>query len=177
MSLKHQITALIKAYTPIQVRVGKVLSVDKNNMTCDVSIKGRPDRLDVRLRSIIDEQDVGILVYPKTGSYVLVALIDNNPQSSFICGYSEVEKIRLINCALELNGDNNGGLVISQKVADEINEIKQDLNALKTVFNAWVVAPSDGGAALKSAAATWSGNNLSPAVASDWENKKVKHGE
>jgi len=45
------------------------------------------------------------------------------------------------------------------------------------VFNAWVVAPSDGGAALKSAAATWSGNNLSPAVASDLENKKVKHGE
>jgi hypothetical protein len=176
MSLKHTILSIIKQNIPVQVVTGEVMSVDETQMTCDVKIESRPDRLDVRIRSVIDGQEKGILIYPKTGSKVLVGLIENNAQSSFICGYSEVDKIRLIDCEIELNSGANGGLVISQKVADEVNEIKQDLNNLKAVFNSWVVVPSDGGAALKAAAATWYANQLTPVNKTDLENNKVKHG-
>ncbi len=176
MNLKQTILSIIKQNIPIQVVTGEVISIDETNMTCDVKIVSRPDRFDVRLRSIIDGQDKGILIYPKIGSKVLVGIIENNPQSSFICGFSEVDKIRLINCEIHLNGENHGGIVISQKIAQEINEIKQDLNVLKTIFSGWVIVAGDGGAALKAAAATWSANQLSLVNKVDLENDKVKHG-
>ncbi len=176
MNIKQTILAIIKEYTPIQVVVGKVVSVDNSLMVCEVEIQGRPSRLDVRLRSVIDEQEKGILIYPKVNSYVLVGLIENKLESSFICGYSEIDKIRLLNCNIELNNDTYGGIVISQRVADELNGIKQDINTLKTVLSTWVVAPGDGGAALKAAAATWAGSQLVIINKTDLENNKVKHG-
>ncbi len=178
MNLKDVIHKIIDERQPVQILAGKVLSVNENDMTVDVSIAGRADRLDVRLRSVIDGQETGILIYPKIGSYVLVGLIDNRPESSFVVAYSEIDKIRLLDLnLLELNGNNKGGLVISEEVANELNAIKQDINNLKQIFSGWTVAGGDGGSALKLAASTWMTSMLSNTVKTDLENQKVTHGD
>ncbi len=177
MNIREIIHKVIDERQPVQVLAGKVLSVNEQAMTVDLSVPGRADRLDVRLRSVIDGQETGILIYPKIGSYVLVGLIDNRPESSFVVAYSEVEKIRVLGLDLmELNGDNLGGLVISQEVADDLNEIKQDINQLKQIISAWTPVPSDGGAAFKTAATTWAASMLVDTLKTDLENQKVKHG-
>lgn len=69
-------------------------------------------------------------------------------------------------CEIGGTADN---MVRYSKLEDAYNQLKsdhddlvQDINAIKTVFaSGWVVAPNDGGAALKAAAATWAGQALS----------------
>jgi len=178
MNIKEVIHKIVDDRLPVQVLTGKVTAVNTGDMTVDVSIQGRADRLDVRLRAVIDGQEKGILIYPKTGSYVLVGLIDNRPESAFVVAYSEVEKIRLLDLdRLELGGDNKGGLVISQAVADDLNTIKQDLNQLKQVFAGWQAAQGDGGSALKLAVAGWASSALVSTNKTDLENQKVTHGD
>lgn len=53
------------------------------------------------------------------------------------------------------------------------NELQDDVNTLKQVFSAWAVVPSDGGAALKTAAATWYGTPLTSDI-SDAKIEEIK---
>ena len=60
---------------------------------------------------------------------------------------------------MRMNGNSDFGIGFN-KTKESIDEIKDDINALKQVFSAWVTVPSDGGAALKAGAATWFGQQL-----------------
>ena len=73
-----------------------------------------------------------------------------------------------------LNGGKLGGSVKVEELTTRLNTIEKDINALKNVFSAWVVAPQDGGAALKGAASTWAGQSLILTKRGDYENEKVK---
>jgi hypothetical protein len=53
--------------------------------------------------------------------------------------------------------------------------LEKDVNALKSVFSGWTPISQDGGAALKSAAGTWFGQQLTVTSKSDIENDKIKH--
>lgn len=127
----------------------------------------------------------GRYVKPKQDSKVLLSVIEGQVQHTVLLFASEIEEEVLISGDIEivineggikLNGDSNGGLVISAEVADDLNAIKQDLNNLKTVFQSWVTVPSDGGGALKAAVNSWAGQQLSNTQPSDLENDKIKHG-
>lgn len=174
--IAQAIRKIIQDDIKINVVVGKVKSVDEQKMTCDIDLKTSPDLLDVRLRSVIDEEEKGILIVPENDSYVLAGLIDNNPKSAFVCGFSKVKKIRLLTDEIELSGTDFGGVVKSEVVANQINEIKSDINNLKTIMSSWVITPADGGAALKAAAAVWYAQQLGQVSKTDFENDKVKHG-
>ena len=76
---------------------------------------------------------------------------------------------------ITLNGGRLGGLVISGKTAGRLNALENDINELKAVFSAWVPAGTDGGAALKTAAAAWANRQLTQTVAAELENDSVKH--
>ncbi len=78
---------------------------------------------------------------------------------------------------MTLNGDSLGGLVKSEVVADDLKEIKKDLNNLKSIFTSWSPVPNDGGAVLKSSVSSWAGKNLEIKQKTDFENDKVKHGD
>lgn len=56
------------------------------------------------------------------------------------------------NC--EIGGDADNMVRYSQ-IERSINELKDDITTLKSVFSGWVTVPQDGGAALKLASATW----------------------
>lgn len=89
----EEILRMIRTGIPVQLTGGKVDSVDDTAMTCLVKIPGRPDRIDVRLRAVITD-DMGLTIIPEQGSFVLVALIDNTPESSLMLTTSEVKEIR-----------------------------------------------------------------------------------
>lgn len=55
------------------------------------------------------------------------------------------------------SGDN---MVRFSKLKESVDELKNDLTTLKSAFTGWVPVANDGGAALKTATATWHGTAL-----------------
>jgi hypothetical protein len=157
-----------KRTVPVLVTEGVVTSVNKETNTCNVDRDNLPELFDVRLNAVISPGDNVVTVYPSKGSKVLVLLVENNNTDGYVLSTTDVDEIII-------NGGNNGGIAISQKVIDELTEIKDDLNSLKNVFSSWVTAPQDGGAALKLAAASWYGSTLNAPDPSVLINTKIKH--
>jgi hypothetical protein len=160
----------------------KVVTVDKNNNSCDVSIDGN-ELGEVRLQAVVDTNRKGCRLYPAVGSDVVIEQMDDNG-NWVVALYSEIEEVvfEIGDISLQMNAEgivfNGGSLDGLVKISDlvtKLNHVEDDLNALKTVFkNAWVVVPSDGGAALKTAAATWANGTITKTVKADLENTKVK---
>lgn len=93
MNIQEAIKRIVDQSIPVQVVAGKVVSTDTGAMTCQVDVEGRPMRYEVRLRAVVSD-DTGLVAVPKAGSMVLVALVDNLPQSSFVVATSELEKLQ-----------------------------------------------------------------------------------
>ncbi|MDR1729947.1 MAG: hypothetical protein LBR52_04725 [Prevotellaceae bacterium] len=154
-----------------------------DGVTCDVKriIDGKEIKR-VRLNATIKASD-GLVIVPKTCSAVLVTKIDSNKY--FVSQFSEIEKIILnvtdhveVNAAntITFNSGENGGLVLSEKVADKISALETEINNLKNVFSSWVTVPNDGGAALKLAVTTWASGTISPlSEKTFFENTKITH--
>lgn len=122
---------------------------------------------EVRKRAAIGESDKGILITPAVGSSVIVSRIGESDEL-FVEMFSEVDTI-------QYNGGKNEGLVKVVELTAKLNSLENDLNNLKTVFTSWVIAPSDGGAALKTAAATWAGQKLTKTNKTEIQNEKITH--
>jgi hypothetical protein len=60
---------------------------------------------------------------------------------------------------MQLAGDSDN-LIRFGNTKTVIDEIQNDIASLKQAFNSWVPVPNDGGAALKTAAASWAGTPL-----------------
>lgn len=69
------------------------------------------------------------------------------------------------------SGSGHDFVALAGKTKTELDKLKDDINSLKTVFSGWVTVPQDGGAALKTAAATWYG---SPIAINEIKAAKVK---
>jgi hypothetical protein len=144
---------------------GKVVSVDTVTKTCVVNLlEDETDLLDVRLSA--DSTD-GLFLVPSVGSVVGVVRV--NDTHSYVALYSQLDSIKI--------GDGTyDGLIKINDLVTKLNNLENDINSLKTAFSTWVVAPSDGGLALKTAAATWYGSSLTATVKADIENTEVTHG-
>lgn len=110
---------------PIETEVAKVLSVD--GAVCKVS-RVRDGMVIDRVRlNAISTADKGIVVTPKTGTYVLVSRLGEVNWFVTLCG--EVEKISIdAETKIVFNGGHFGGLV---RIGDLIDE----LNSLVEIFN------------------------------------------
>lgn len=160
---------LIDKRIPVQLQQGKVESVDTNDNTCTVDPgDGRAKLAGVKLQAV-EGNAMGLLLIPKVGSYVLYGKVDNLLTDNAVLKTYELE-------AIYLRGDSFKGLVKVDELVQELDGIKDDLNELKQAFASWTVAPSDGGAALKLATATWYGQTLQPTNAANLQNPNVKHG-
>jgi hypothetical protein len=144
--------------------IGKVISVDETEITCKVEIVNGETIEDVRLQQVAS--DLGIFMKPKINSLVVVGWSDKLTAS--IVMFSELDEI------VFQNGE-NGGIPITPDVVSRLNNIESDINDLKTAFTTWVTVPQDGGAALKTATATWYATPLIETIDSDIENTKFKH--
>ena len=148
-----------------RIFTAKVMGTDGD--TCCVDIDGLVVS-DVRLRAVVNGEESGILVTPKTGSYVTVADLSGNLTRLVVVGFSEVEKIKI-------NGGQNGGLVNIGELVDRLNYIENKIGDLMDVFNNWEPTPQDGGAALKLMAATWFPGPIKMSKRRDLEDTNIEH--
>lgn len=143
----------------------KVLSTDGE--TCCVEIDGLVVS-GVQLRAVVNGEESGILITPKTGSYVTVADLSGNLTRIVVVGFSEVEEIKI-------NGGQLGGLVKIEKLVDRLNYIENKIGDLMNVFNNWEPTSQDGGAALKAIVTPWFVGQMQLSQRSDLEDTKVIH--
>ena len=172
-------------------------AVDKSARTVDCSpINEGAPLLGVNLQAN-QGADFGLCLFPEIGSFVVVGFIADGAAGAVLL----TEKIesaeivigdtsavmdadgvridvgdisaRLDKKAVTFNGGDLGGLVKVEDLTKRLNLIENDINKLKTAFSTWVVAPQDGGAALKTAAGSWFGSQLTTTKRGDYENKKV----
>lgn len=166
--LQRALANMIGKLIPDGGRIAKVISVDKDKGTCDVHLE--TDDIDLYgVKLSADGSNSGILIVPKVDTYVVVSTIHNDGNQNYLALVGEVDEIIM-------RGGSLGGLVKVQDLTDKLNALEKDLNSLKQVFTAWQPVAQDGGAALKAAAATWSGDQITETKKEDLENDKIKHG-
>ena len=176
---------------PVQVLRTKVKSVDTDNWTAEVITEtGGDERYDVQLRVLANGDGFGVITVPKDDSLVLIGIVENNPNACYLVQCSEVVMVRIemddkilieipedgkvkIKAEEILFDGSKSGLIDLNGLKGQLNAIEQDLNDLKIVLSGWTPAPNDGGAALKSGAATWYGQQLTLTSDSDIETQKI----
>jgi len=142
-----------------------VAFVDLENKLCDCeAVDGDANLLDVKLMA---DNKTGFYIIPVIGSKVYVTL--RSEQTGYVSMFSEIEEI-------QLNGDDNGGLVKASDLITALNNSQNDMNTLKSIISSWAPVPSDGGAALKALLTTWASSSLSITTTGDVSSETVKHG-
>lgn len=158
---KNTLTEMIKSKIPVQTAWVICKSVDWNTKTMIAEgIVDGLDYFDVLLGLN------ALQIQPEINSKCLIGLLGNNSAAAFLIWCNDAELI-------QFNKGELKGLPISDHVVDRLNIVEKDLNDLKQVFTSWVVAPQDGGAALKSAAGTWFGNTITETQYADIANEKI----
>lgn len=110
---------------PVETEVAKVLSADGAECTVE-RVRDGMVISPVRLNAI-STADKGIVVTPKTGTYVLVSRLGESGWFITLCG--EVEKITIdAETDIVINGGQNGGLV-------KIEDLVGTLQHMVEVFN------------------------------------------
>jgi hypothetical protein len=163
---------------------GTIVSVDESAFTCDVSINVGNDtpetHFDVPLRVLVNNQ-ASVVEIPEINSECLLCFRDSNIGRPQILTVQKALKILVLCNDIQISSDkvvfNNGtlgGMVKLNDLVSKLNTLESDINTLKAAFSAWVVAPGDGGAALKTATGAWYGHQLQPTQPADLENPKIK---
>lgn len=145
----------------------KVLSTDGE--TCCVDIDGLVVS-DVRLRAVVNGEESGVLITPKTGSYVTVADLSGDLTRLTVVGFSEVEKIEAnADDKIVFNGGQNKGLI-------QIERLTQKLNDLVNTFNQHVhMVSTTGGPTAQSGTSQPPTSPAGSFDKSDYEDTKVTH--
>ena len=175
--IRAGIKQLAQEAAPWQMQIGTVENVDEKSQICDVRIDEDYILHDVRLTPV---EGADILLIPAEGAWAFVAAVNNDEFFHYLAAASAIAKVvaRLGDATIEIadgrisiNGGSNNGLVL----ISDLDTIKKDLNTLKTAFSSWVVKPQDGGAALKTAAATWASQTMQMTDRNKLEDDKIIH--
>lgn len=145
----------------------KVLSTDGE--TCCVDADGLV-LSDVQLRAVVNGEESGILITPKTGSYVTVADLSGDLTRIVVVGFSEVEKIEVnADDKIIFNGGQNKGLVKVEKMVNWMQKVYNDLQYLTVLLSSSTVAGN--GAPL---GIVFTQTTPSPII-EDFQNKDITH--
>lgn len=145
----------------------KVLSADGE--TCCVDIDGLVVS-DVQLRAVVNGEESGILITPKTGSYVTVADLSGDMTRIVVVGFSEVEKIEVnADDKIIFNGGQNKGLVKVEKMVNWMQKVYNDLQTLTVLLSSSTVVGN--GAPL---GIVFTQTTPSPII-DDFQNKDITH--
>ena len=160
-SIRNSIRNMVGGTKGLSLFTAKVLSTDGE--TCCVDADGLV-LSDVQLRAVVNGEESGILITPKTGSYVTVTDLSGDLTRIVVVGFSEVEKISIdAETDIVINGGGYGGLIKIEDLVDELNRLVQTFNShTHVVPNGTSNAPS-------TLASSFSTSTL--------ENTKIRHGE
>ena len=109
-----------------------------------------------------------VIIKPKVDTDCLIAIVHGHEEMTFLISANEAELI-------VYNDGKNGGIPNVDGLLERLNKIEDDTNNLKTAFSNWIVAPNDGGLALKTSATTWFETQLEKTVKSKLEDTKIAH--
>jgi hypothetical protein len=181
--MKKEIAEAIKKLAGLALTtfvIGKVESVD--GRTCTVNpVDGGAALENVRLNAYSDG-DQGLIITPKEDTFVIVGMISEVDAMVLMCYEIESVDIVLGETTFKMqdgetlfNGGSNGGFIKVSDLVSKINDLENDINSLKQAFFTWVPVTQDGGAALKTAAGSWAGQQFVNTQAADIENTDIKH--
>lgn len=173
MNIKEMIRQIADG-KEIYCLAGVVTKVSASAYSCEVEpINGEATLKDVRIKADLDAK-TGLAMIPREGTNVVVGFLNKN--TAFLVLATDIERIELQCDDIVINKGDNSGLVKVKELTGRLNTLEKDINDLKQVFSTtWVTAPNDGGAALKTAAATWAGQTITETKQTDIENDKIKH--
>lgn len=131
------------------------------------------------------ESTVGITLFPRVGSYVLVGLLSDGNAGAVLLT-DDVERIEVAigqggtqllidEQGVVLNGGKLGGVVKVEALIERLNAVERDLNQLRQQIAAWTPIPQDGGASLKATISAWAAKPLELSQRDTLENPKLKH--
>jgi hypothetical protein len=173
LTIKEAIQNIVKNEEEIYSLIGVVAEVDESKRTTTVfPIDGSAQIYDVKLQAN-ESGTTGLVQIPTEGSEVVVKFLSK--ETAFVSLCTEVDKVLIDTEEITINGGSNGGLININDLITKINTVENDLNSLKLALTSWVPVPNDGGAALKAATATYSGQTLTPTVVTDLEDTKITH--
>lgn len=155
---------------PVQVILGEVTSVDTGNQTAVIKLDVSGNvTYTIRLKSIVDGNATGFVVFPAVGAKVLAGKIYNR-DDYFMITCSQAQEVWL-------RGKENGGLINISSLVDRINDLENDVNALQSSLRKWTPVSGDGGAALKTYLTTnYPTQHISETTdKSDYEDTEVLH--
>ncbi len=182
MDIRTAMQKLAGEREPI-LKLCRVDSVDKDKRTADCTpLDDTAPLLACNLQANQVGEE-GLVLFPKVGSFVLVGLMDGYDQGAVLMTDNlesievkiKEQTLKMTEEGIVLNGGEFGGLIKIEELTKKINAIEDDINSLKQAVSTWVVAPNDGGAALKGSISSWAGQRLIKSQKSDYENEKIKH--
>lgn len=183
--IQEAIESAAKKIVPVFVSQGTVSEVDKVTKTCTVERQELPPLYDVRLNAVSEPSENTLTVFPKQGSRVLVAVVENISTDTYVLTADDPEsiEIKLGNSTfivtadlIEINGGDNGGLTITPTLVSNLEKNNAILEAILNILTgAPINEPGNGNPSALQAA-------LSTAVAgkeigdfTEIENDKVTH--
>lgn len=137
--IRERLKALAGLHGPLQTNLAEVVSVDEEEMTCELKDEDDLAIYDVRLKPVLTEGE-SLVMIPKVGSMVLTARIEDDEEWTVIqC--EEIEKFRVTvgEMVMELDGEK---LQIS-KAGESLKSLLSDLlGAIKALTVPTNVGPS-----------------------------------
>ncbi len=176
---------MIRSTVGSPIVIGKVISVDSVNYTCDVQpVDGSPVYHDIRLKSAIDSNNAGIVIIPKVDASIICVRLLEDSAMMIACSDIDTYLIKTdsgtsieisASGEIKLNGDTYNGIVKHAELKSALDALVQNMNTLQSATLAGFTALS----AIDSGASSTAYNTaalLQPVVTNTLENPKVKHG-
>lgn len=171
MGIKEALTAIMGLDQPEITSV--ICTVDEDSvdlvaLTCTLTPVGRQDKYYNARLSAAESVNQSLVVIPKSGSYVIAALINQN--DVYVTMISESEKIML-------HGETFGGLVKVEALVSRLNDIETTLDQLISNFKLHIhpggTLPSGSTGAITPIPTI---QDAGTSKLSDLQNENVKHG-
>ncbi|MDR0829837.1 MAG: hypothetical protein LBN95_06980 [Prevotellaceae bacterium] len=163
--------ALMNEQVPIFL--AKITAVD--GATCEIELDGTT-LTDVRLRSVINNEDSKLVITPKVGSYVILADLSGGRYTELVAiQYSEIDKIEINTNEIIINGGNLGGMVKSEIVANKVSELEKKVNEIITILTGVTIPLAPTGTYPFAPIFSAVSQLLPLSQKSDFENEKIKH--
>lgn len=171
--IRKVVLSMMEGLIPLNTTWCEVVSV--TDQVCKVKID------DLEIEDILLGFDKsGVIVYPKANTDVLVAFIDNSKTNGAVIYVKETDKI-------EIMGDANGGIGLTDKIAERLKRVEDSFFNLQTKFNAHLTLYSahvhSGGTISGSTGTTvpdttnTSSENVTPRTDQNYiSSTKIKHG-
>lgn len=121
--IRAGLAAFAAKYGPLQTILAKVASVDAVGLTCECDYDGTT-LFDVRLRCVINGKESSTF-FPKVGSYVLIARIENSEEDWMVIACDELDRHRIVIGALEFEMD--GATFSLKKGGESLKKLFDDL--------------------------------------------------